>query len=422
MQQWEKNLYMTWTTQSISMFGFGFMLPFIPLYIQELGVTSPDELRIWVGVLIAVPSLCAGLMAPLWGYLSDRVGRKIMILRAFAAGILVVGGMGLVHSVIMVLVLRIVQGLFTGTITAATTLIAAGTPRKSQSYALGFLSSSTFIGLSLGPLIGGLCAEVLGYRKTFFIGAGILAVGFLLALIFIRDPRPAAEISAEEPFRLRSLLKPSLAILYLLYFLLRFSRMLTNPFIPLYVQEMRGTIQGASALTGVIAAAAGLATGLAGLTLARLGDRYERMGLLALLAGLAALAAVPLYFMPTLTWFICLYPLSFFFIGAVEPLIQSQLSSTTPLARRGTAIGVQTMFGSMGWFFSPLAGSAVAIAFGTRHIFLFFSLALFLLFSSVMVYRRRAGKKGAPAVGLLPGSPLEDRLRGREKKRGKTRA
>lgn len=392
MQHWQKNLYMTWATQSLSMTGFGFMLPFIPLYIQKLGVTAADELRIWVGLLIAVPSLCAGIMAPLWGYLSDRIGRKINLLRAFAAGALVVGLMGTAQSVVMVLVLRIFQGLFTGTITAGTTLVAAGTPRESQSYALGFLSSSTFIGLSLGPLIGGVSAEVLGYRRTFFIGAGILVIGFLLVLIFIKDPRTGGHSHEEPPFRLKNLATPGLAGLYLLFFLLRFSRMLTNPFVPLYVQEMRRSIQGASALTGVIAAAAGVATGLAGLTLARLGDRYERAGLLALFTGLAALAALPLFFMPSLAWFICLYPLSFYFIGAVEPLIQSHLSANTPLRSRGTAIGMQTLFGSLGWFLSPLAGSAVAVGLGIRHVFLLFSLALFVLFLSVLLYRRRAVK------------------------------
>jgi len=389
LPQWKKNLYLTWITQSLSMMGFGFMLPFIPLYIQELGVTSAAELRVWVGLLIAVPSFCAGLMAPLWGYLSDRIGRKINMLRAFAAGALVVGCMGLAQSVVMVLVLRIFQGLFTGTITASTTLVAAGTPGEKQSYALGFLSSSTFIGLSLGPLIGGLSAEVLGYRRTFFIGAIILAAAFVLVLVFIKDSRRGGQDCAATPFRLKVLITPGLIGLYLLFFLFRFCRMLTNPFVPLYVQEVRRSIQGAPGLTGIIIASAGAATGLAGLTLARLGDRYRRAGLLAVFSGLAALAALPLFFVQRLSLFICLYPLSFYFIGAVEPLIQSHLSASTPLSSRGTAIGLQTLFGSLGWFLSPLAGSAVAVGLGIRHVFLLFSLALFALFISVLVYRRR---------------------------------
>ena len=203
---------------------------------------------------------------------------------------------------------------------------------------------------------------------------------------------------------MKSLINPSLAILYLLFFLLRFSRMLPNPFVPLFIQEMRGTIQGASALTGVIAAVVGLATGLAGLTLARLGDRYERFRLLAVLTGLAALAALPLFFLPGLTWFFLLYPLSFFFLGAVEPLIQSHLSVNTPVNGRGTAIGMQTLFGSLGWSLSPLAGSAISIALGTKHIFLFFSAFLFLSFLILTVHIRRTREKRACPSAPLPGA------------------
>ncbi len=97
MLQWEKNLYISWITQILSLTGF--IMPFMPLYIQQLGVSAESKLRLWVGMLNAVPSLAMGVMAPIWGILSDRLGRKVMILRAMIFGTIIIGCMALARNV-----------------------------------------------------------------------------------------------------------------------------------------------------------------------------------------------------------------------------------------------------------------------------------------------------------------------------------
>ncbi|MBA7646127.1 Multidrug resistance protein MdtG [subsurface metagenome] len=394
MNQWQKNLYILWFTQFLSLTGFGFMMPFIPLYLQELGISSSTELRIWVGLITAIPSLFMGVMAPLWGILSDRIGRKIMILRSMAAGAIVVGLMGLVGNVETVFILRLCQGLFTGTITASATLVAAGTPGRKLSYALGFLSSSTYIGFSFGPLLGGLAAELLGYRRSFFIGSIVIFTGFILVLLFIREIKTEVEAPVPEvrSFSLKALVMPPFVILFLLILLVRFCRTLPNPFIPLYVQEMRAAIQGTAAITGIIIASTGLATAVSGLTIARLGDRYNRVSLIGLFLGIASLSALPIFFTRSLLWFVLFFPLAFYFIGAVEPLLQSHLSANVPPRNRGILMGLQTTAGSIGWFLSPLTASAISIYLSIKHIFIFFSLSLFLTFLVIVVYRLRSVK------------------------------
>ena len=171
MLQWEKNLYISWITQILSLTGF--IMPFMPLYIQQLGVSAESKLRLWVGLLNTVPSLAMSVMAPIWGILSDRLGRKVMILRAMIFGTIIMGCMALARNVHTVFFLRIAQGLFIGTITTAATLVAAGTPRHKMSSALVLLSSSTFIGLSFGPFIGGVAVEVFGFPVSFLIGSSI---------------------------------------------------------------------------------------------------------------------------------------------------------------------------------------------------------------------------------------------------------
>ena len=175
--------------QILSVAGFGFMLPFLPFFIQEIGISDPNELRRWVGISASIPALCMAGMAPVWGLLADRFGRKIMILRAMAAGSAILLCMSFVHSIHGILIVRVFQGLLTGTVTASATLVAVGTPKEKLSYALGFLASSTFIGFSLGPFLGGLIGEYFGYRKAFQIGAGILFVGFCVVLFSVREVR-----------------------------------------------------------------------------------------------------------------------------------------------------------------------------------------------------------------------------------------
>jgi len=388
VEQWQKNLYAAWFTQILSLTGFGLMMPFIPLYIQELGVSDPTALRFWVGLISSVSSLCFGVMAPVWGLLADRFSRKLMLLRSMAAGTIVIGLMGFSRSVVTIFILRIMQGLLTGTVTASAALVSVGTPEKKLSYALGFLSSSTYIGLALGPFVGGLVAEYVGFRASFFTGSAILFIGFFLVLLFIKEiPSHSAHYSGIS-FHPKMLLKSPFIILFFLVFLTRFSRMLPSTFLPLFVQELMQAARGISANTGFISALTAISTAAAGLTLVRLGDRFARLPFIAVCFGTAAVIAFPIFFTGSLLSFAPFYVLAYFFIGVIDPLLLSHLSASTPPRHRGVVFGLQTSAGALGWFLAPLAGSAVSIYFSIRHVFLFFSLSLLAASLFTIVYHR----------------------------------
>ena len=413
MSQWQKNLYISWFTQVLSLMGFGFMMPFIPLYIQTLGVTSPNGLRFWVGMLTSLPALALAVMGPIWGVLADRYGRKIMILRSMAAGVIVVGLMGFAPNVGTVFLLRLLQGVFTGTIAASATLVAVGTPSRRLASALGFLSTSTFIGYTIGPLIGGLCAELFSYRVTFLIGSAIIAAAFVLVLLYVREvkqpvPEPRESGAAFSP---RIFLRLPFLVLLAILFLNRFASTLPNPFIPLYIQELRGSFSGTSAVTGAVLAAGGLASAFSGLTISRIGDRQDKVFLVLCLLGASALAGLPLFLTQGLAAFVIFYVLSVFFCGGIEPLIQSHLSVHTEPENRGVLFGIQTMVSNLGVFFSPIAGSLITIVLSIKHLFLFYSLFFFSTFGLLAVYRLAERKRapGGPAVGAATGASAGSR-------------
>ena len=386
MQIWRKNLYTVWFTQFLSLMGFGFGLPFLPFYIQELGVTDPAALKLWTGWLASAPALAMALMAPIWGMLADKVGKKIMLMRAMIGGTIVMIGLGTAGSVYWVLIFRILQGLLTGTVTSSAALVASGTPDKNLSYALGFVSSSTFIGWSLGPAVGGLIAEHFGYRLSFFIGAAIVCTGMFLVLFLIKEPEAEAagktsqqraqSNTAGQSGSTRGVINFAVAVLFILFFFIRLSRTLPSPFLPLFVQEVRGTIDGSARITGLLSGGIGLTAAVSGLTLARLGDRMNRLRLLSVLIGAGAVSAALIPAFPGFTLVVISQLITYFLIGGVEPLLMSITSEQVAAGNRGLLFGIQTAVGSLAWFCSPMLGSWVSINYSLRTVFLAFTVLL----------------------------------------------
>ena len=400
--KWRRNLYAAWLAQILSVTGFGFVLPFVPFYIQELGVTDPNQLRLWTGILSSAPALSMAIMAPIWGLIADRWGKKLMLLRAMFFGAIILSLLATTRTVQAVLVLRICQGLFTGTVTASAALVATGTPRDKLGFALGLLSSSTFIGISIGPAIGGFVAEWFGYRTSFLIGGGMLALGFIFVLLLVHE----ADSSVDEqtvpgqPSRPKlqkgtpRLITAGMIGLFLLILMLRFVRSLPIPFLPLYVQELRGQLAGSASTTGAISAGRGLVTAIAAVTLTRFGDKHARLVVVGILLAVAAVVSLPVFFASSLWSFAAILVAATFFLGGVEPLVQAELSSRVVPGRRGLLFGVQTAVSNIGWFVSPLVGSLISIRFGIRYIFLTLTIFLFITVSVVAVVYARSKHHG----------------------------
>lgn len=397
MERWKINLYVVWLSQVISLMGFGLCLPFIPFYIQEMGITSPEQLKFYTGLINSAPALAMAIMAPIWGILSDKYGKKLMMLRAGLSAVFILTLMGLVTDVNHLVILRIIQGFLTGTVTAALTLISSGTPNHRMSYALGFLSSSTFIGYSTGPAIGGLIADGIGYKSTFFIGATLMLTNFLLVLLFVKENRESlvkeheavesgdinAYTAAQKKKALSTIIISMLAIL----FFMRISRMVFTPFLPLFIQEMRGVIEGSARITGYISGIAGLLTAFAGIILGRLGDKYSKIKVIRVFILAGIVISIPLVFLHNLWSFAIVYSLMMFSVGGIEPVIMSLTSERTPKEKRGFLFGMQTLVGSLGWTISPIIGVFVSIRYSFSSLIILMPIILGLAFLASLILR-----------------------------------
>lgn len=372
MERWKINLYILWISQVISLTSFGFGLPFIPFFIQELGVTDPDQLNLFTGILSAAPAITMAIMSPIWGILSDRFGQKMMIQRAMFAAVFIIGLMGLSTNVWHLVILRFMQGLFTGTITASSAFVAVNTPNDRLSYALGFLSSSTFVGYSLGPLFGGLVAEHFGYRVSFIVGSVLMLIGFMVVTLFLKgekkvQSRKTSVIQGTSKYK--ELFAVGILMLLLMLFFQRVIRTLFSPFLPLYIQELLNTSQGAASLTGTLNGVIGAVTAVSAIAISKLSEKYNKLWMIRTLLLIAFVDVLILNFSKGMWPFMILYTLLFFIIGGIEPLLTSQTAEMTSPDKRGTLFGIQGLVGSLGWMVSPAVGTYFSIKFGIKSIF-----------------------------------------------------
>src|SRR5205823_6634937 len=159
-----------------------------------------ESQALWSGAVNAGGAAVMAISAPLWGIIADRYGRKPMVLRAMFAGSVTIALMSLAQRPWHLLVLRFFEGAFTGTVTASTTLVASTTPRERMGFGLGMMQMAVFSGSSVGPLLGGVLGDRLGYRPTFVVAGSMLFISAILVLTLVREEftRPARPAGVEE--------------------------------------------------------------------------------------------------------------------------------------------------------------------------------------------------------------------------------
>jgi len=393
---WQRNLAALWIGELIAIAGFSVTLPFLPYYVQELGITGVDQIAFWSGLVASAQGTTMALVAPIWGLLADRYGRKIMVVRAMFGGAVVIGAMGFTQNVYQLVVLRAIQGTLTGTVPAAMTLVVSSTPPARRGYAIGLLQMSIYLGSSVGPLLGGLIADQLGYRATFWVTGGLLFLAGVLVSALVREhfvppedekaqegypadaERPANGLPA-EPTRSKSRLWDGLLLVLRTKALLSIFgiRMLMNmafgiiaPILPLFLQTIAPPDVKVASLAGTIAGLASATSAGAAILLGRAGDRVgpRRVllicGLLAsLLFGLQAWAQSP-------TQLLILRASAGIATGGILASVSSLLAALAPKQRYGAVYGVDTSMMAAANAIAPMLGAALTASWGLSAPFL----------------------------------------------------
>jgi DHA1 family multidrug resistance protein-like MFS transporter len=411
---WRRNLVAIWFAELVAIVGFTVVIPLLPLYVPELGVRGERDIRIWAGVVFSAHAVTMAVFGPIWGALSDRYGRKVMVERAMLGGALVISLMGLVQNVQQLALLRALQGALTGTVTAANALVATAAPRERAGYALGMLQMAIYVGASAGPLLGGLVADSLGYRAIFWVTGGLLLLAALGVLFFVKEefqpvvpPVGGQAVAGERRLTLRHrvwnrmapvLGSPSLLGVLGVRILVRLATRLLGPVLPLFVQAIAPAGARVASLTGLISgvSAAGGAVGAIGL--GRLGDRVGYRGILVGCALVSAVCYVPQCFAGDPTALLVWQAGTGLAMGGILASISASLAKLSAEGQEGIVYGVDATVVSVANAIGPMTGSALAAWLGLRVPFLFAAgiFGLAGIAAARLLPGRSAGWEGAP--------------------------
>ncbi|MDE2240278.1 MAG: MFS transporter, partial [Rhodospirillales bacterium] len=190
--RWNRNLVVCTLGSFTTIVAMTLLLPFLPVYVRELGVSNHATIAEWSGAAYGATFLTAGLTAPLWGWLADRFGRKLMLIRASLGMAIAMSLIGMAHNVEELVALRLLAGLLGGYASGCMALIAAQTPKAQSGWALGVVATGNMAGNLAGPLIGGTLPPLIGIRATFLLAGGVIFLTFLATVFLIREERRPA--------------------------------------------------------------------------------------------------------------------------------------------------------------------------------------------------------------------------------------
>lgn len=371
-RSWIWNLAAVWFALFTAMAGMSLTIPFLPLYLTELGVPA-DKLRLWAGWVGGVNFLFAALMAPLWGNLADRIGRKPMALRALIGLAISVVLMGYARNATDLLLLRILQGSLGGFVAEAIALVSVSVPRERLGACLGLVQASAVSGGFIGPLIGGELATRFGYRDTFLYTGGALALALLLVAVFVQE-RPRAENGGPKPTLAQGLRQlydlPQMRWMMGAVLCSHAGQMLLNPQISLFVRDLTGPAAEVNRIAGFVTAAPAFSSMAMAALWGRIGDRKGHVVTLAVALAAAALVT-PWGALATAWTHLFLVRLAMgAFTSALNPSAHSAVAHRVPEERLAGAFSLLSSSHLIGACAGPLLSGYLATYAGVRPLFL----------------------------------------------------
>lgn len=390
---WKRIIYLICTIQvggGITIIG---VLSFLPLFLAELGLHDLGEAAMWAGLVSGVTPCMVALSAPYWSRKANQLGpRKVMMFILFTL-MVTVGACAFTQTPWQLLMLRILQGVVGGYVPIGLAIIILVTPENKVPWAMGLYQASMVMGLVFGPLMGGLVADLLGYRAPFVMFSALTGLCMLGIYLFMPNLQFEHKVDARESQL--SLIKsflviPRVRLLVGLLFLCNFGITGIGPILPLYIKHyMHMNDEFVATIVGIIIFGAGLFSALASISIGKITERLTMPRIVFTATWAVGTLFILQYIMPSIWGLGIFRAIAGFFMGFITPIANTLISKAVPIERRGIVFGAVSSVAMMGNVLGPVLSGMIARAFGYGAVFwstaaIFFVAALFIYRSLVI--------------------------------------
>ena len=379
--------------------GFTLVMPFLPLYIAELGTTDIGEIALWTGLTLGATPTVTAISAPLWGRVGDKYGSKILVIRSLIAFILTKAAMAFVTAPWQLFALRALLGVFAGYGALTISMAAQSVPKDRMAYAIGTVQTGHRLGPAIGPVVGGMLAPLVGLRNAFLVAALFYVAAMLLILVIYKDPpmaRAADKARGGWSVFTELIRQPGFLLALFVIFGLQTVDRSFGPVLPLFVSQVGVPDERIPIVAGVLFSVAALSAAVGSQLAPRVLKRRTARQLIVTAAMTAAIALGAIVVAPSLLVLAVAIVIAGVAIGSSTTAIYSVAGGLLPADAHATGFGIMTTASLMGLAVSPVAAGLIGSA-GLRIVFVADVFLLVLL--GLLVWKRLRIKPLEPMKG-----------------------
>lgn len=392
MQANKKQLLTIFLIIFIDLLGFGLIIPIVPFYLQEF-IDDPNKIGQTIALLITAAAAMQFIFNPIWGRLSDRIGRRPILLMSVAGMAISHAFFAVAPTLPLLFLSRIMSGIFAATVPTAMAYISDVTSEEDRAKGMGLVGAAFGLGFILGPAAGGILSDIGGFKLPLFGASALSLVALVLAFFTLKETVDTSNPKKRDyrRFNLANLLRafrhPTLGILFLIFFIVNLAFSNLETVFALYIDHVFNyTTKEAGyffAMIGVISAT------VQGVFIGRFSKKFGEKKLIISSLLILGLSFIFLPMFKVVLLFALFMAFIAFSLGLHNPSVTSLISKNATRDEQGGVLGINQSFSALGRILGPLWAGFFFDHFGVGIPFITAGvLILFAFFISLNLIRR----------------------------------